>query len=174
MPCGWAASFHWTRLWQRFAELNELTVAMLRAEPPAALFALFPFAFIGMWLFVGALLGEFSGWTSLARRFPGGARPKGTRLRRVVVQMGAVSENGVTVLIPTTDGLYLYSHPLFRFRRPPILLPWSEIRYAGERGRLWWCRTMLEVSGSTPLGVKPKGYAVLAPYMVQRPDRPPA
>ena len=149
-------------------------MAVSSAAPPTALLVLFPFAFIGMWLVVGAFLSEFSGWTSLARRFPGGARPAGRRLRGVVLQMGAVSENGVTILIPTTDGLYLYSHPLFRFHRPPILLPWRELRYTGDRGRLWWRRATLQISHTTPLGIKPDAYAVLAPYLDQSQGRPAA
>ena len=142
--------------------------------PPTAIIILFPLAFIGLWLVVGTLLSEFSGWPSLARQFPGGKRPTGRRLWRSVVQMGAVSEHGVTVLIPTVDGLYMYSHPLFRFHRRPIMLPWREIQYAGERGRWWWRRAVLQLGHSTPMAVTPAAYAVLAPYIAQSRDRPAA
>ncbi|HEX2779205.1 MAG TPA: hypothetical protein VHM30_06890 [Gemmatimonadaceae bacterium] len=141
---------------------------MTNDAPSPALIALFVVAFVGLWLLVGLLLSELSGWASLARRYPGGPRPEGVRLRGQVVGMGAVGEKGVTTLVPTAAGLYLYSHPLFRFRRPPVLVPWSEIRYAGELGFLFWRSIGLDLGPVTRMRVKRDAYQALAPYLEMR------
>ena len=157
----------------RVRPTNESRIMMNEAPPPAVI-ALFPVAFLGMWLGVGALLSELSGWSRLARTFPGGARPSGPRISGQVVGMGPVSENGVTSLIPAAEGLYLYSNPFFRFRRPPILVPWAEIHESGERGMLWWRSISLELGQITTLRVRPKAIPALAPYLSRQIGRPAA
>ncbi|NUO64712.1 MAG: hypothetical protein HOQ11_01320 [Gemmatimonadaceae bacterium] len=147
---------------------------MTNEAPPLALMILFPFAFIAVWLGVGALLSEIGGWARLARRFPGGPRPAGPRVRGQVVGMGPVGENGVTNLIPTAEGLYLYSNPLFRFHRPPVMVPWAEIRDEGERGVLWWRSVGLDLGGVTLLRVRARAMPALAPYLAGKAGRPAA
>ena len=109
----------------------ERTVAL--NEPTSEFPLWFPAFFVGLWLFVCAFLAELSRWPALARRFPGGECPEGTVLRGQVIGVGMVGENNVTYLIPTAAGLYIYAHFLFRFRRRPVLVPWSEIRYESTR-----------------------------------------
>ena len=138
---------------------------MSNNAPPTFLLILFPFFFVGMWLFICTLLTEFSGWSRLARSYPGGPRPEGRRIRGAVMGMGAVGENGVTIMIPTAEGLYLYSSPLFRFRRPPVLVPWCDIRSGGERGMRWWRNVLLELGSETTLRIRAKAYPMLAPYL---------
>jgi hypothetical protein len=142
---------------------------MANAALPSAQFVLTLCAFAGLWLVVGAILSELSGWSRLARAFPGGARPPGPRIRRQVVGMGLVGENGITGLIPTAEGLYIYSHPLFRFRRPPILVPWTEVHNDGERGALWWRSVGIDLGRITMLRLRPKAMPVLAPYLAVEP-----
>src|SRR5262245_34588810 len=104
-----------------------------QTQPPIGLFIAFPFFFVGMWLGVSALLAELSGWPELAREFPGGKTPPdGTRMRRQVVKTGVVGENGVTVLVLSARGLYMEAPLPFRFRRPPVLVPWGAVRYVSE------------------------------------------
>lgn len=138
---------------------------MTNDSPPLALIILFPFAFVGMWLGVGTLLSEISGWARLARRFPGGPRPAGPRILGQVVGMGAVGENGITSIIASAEGLYLFSNPLFRFHRPPVMVPWTEVRNEGERGTLWWRSVGLDLGGITLLRVRPKAMPALAPHL---------
>src|SRR5690349_9031123 len=104
--------------------------------PPAIAF-LFPLFFVAMWLLIGALLAEISGWPVLARQFRTTHRPAGSPLRHQVVALGPTSESGVTRIITSPAGLYLDTHPLFRFRRPPLLVPWTAIHYRSERRFLW-------------------------------------
>jgi hypothetical protein len=127
-------------------------------------------AALGMWLLIGSALSQLSGWRELARRYPAGAAPPGVRVRGQVVSMGPVSERGVTALIPTAPGLYLYSNPFFRFGRPPLLVPWAEVHEAGEGGRLWWRASLLDLGGVTRMGVKSKGFDTLKPYLEREVD----
>lgn len=142
---------------------------MSNQQPPTFLLVLFPFFFAGMWLLVSALLAEFSGWSSLARRYPGGPRPDGQRIHGAVMGMGAVGENNVTVMIPTADGLYLYASPLFRFRHPPVMVPWRDIRDGGERGKLWWRNVALELGSEVTIRIRPRAHPALAPYLALAP-----
>lgn len=138
---------------------------MSNNAPPTVLLVLFPFFFLGMWLLVCTILTEFSGWSRLARSYPGGPRPEGRRIRGAVMGMGVVGENNVTVMIPTAEGLYLYSTFLFRFHRPPLLVPWRDIRNDGERGVRWWRNVVLELGSETTLRIRAKAYPLLAPYL---------
>lgn len=128
----------------------------------------FPFAFLGLWLLVSTILSELSGWRRLADRFAAGSRPAGQRLRRQVTGVGLTGENGVTGLIVTPEGLYLYAHPLFRFRRPPVLVPWPEVRYVGERRMLWRRTRVLDLGAITTVTVKQEAYAAIEPYISRR------
>ena len=132
--------------------------------PPAIAF-LFPPFFIAMWLGVGAVLAEISGWPALARRFRSEQRPTGRRLRRQVVMLGPTHESAVTRIITSSAGLYLDVHPLFRFRRPPLLLPWSVVHHRSERRLLWLRWHEIDLAGITTLGVKPRAYEAIAPFL---------
>ena len=126
----------------------------------------FPIYFVGLWLFVCALLAEFSRWPALARRFPGAERPGGTVLRGQVISVGIVSERNVTFLIPAAAGLYMYAHFLFRFRRPPILVPWSEIRYESTRRLLWMRSHKLSLGGNlASIRIRDKALRALEPFL---------
>src|SRR5215212_4216343 len=113
----------------------------------------FPFFFIGMWLLVGACLAFISGWVSLAGRFRADSRPEGQKVTGQVKQMGIVPENRVTRMIVSDSGLYLYASLLFRFMRPALLIPWSEVRLAREIKTLWWYTYELDLGSVTSLRV---------------------
>jgi hypothetical protein len=126
---------------------------------------MFALLFLAMWLGVGAMLAEMSGWSTLSRRYRVSARPDGRRLRSQVVMVGAVSERGVTHLIVGPAGLYLYANLLFRFRRPSLLVPWSAIHFVTER-RLWWRRWYeFDIGGTTTLGVRGKAYESIVSFL---------
>lgn len=95
--------------------------------------------FAAWWLAITSLLLWVTGWRRLAAAFPGGPRPGGEVLRGQVYGFGRVNENNVTNVITARDGLYLFPMFLFRFRRPPVLVPWDRVRYL-ESGRQLWVR----------------------------------
>jgi hypothetical protein len=93
-----------------------------------ALWAIIPCYGVTLWLLVSAIISYVGGWTTLAKRF---------RLRRPFVgerwnwqsgQMRWIAgyRNCLTVGC-NREGLYLATMPLFRFRHPPLLIPWEEI-----------------------------------------------
>src|SRR5262245_33648505 len=97
-------------------------------QHPAALWVIGPCYVVTLWLFVSAIISYIGGWTTLAKRF---------RLRRSFVgarwswQSGqmrwiACYRNCLTVGC-SPEGLYLATMPLFRFRHPPLLIPWEEV-----------------------------------------------
>lgn len=117
-----------------------------------------------MWLGVGALLAEFSGWPELAREFPAGSRPAGKRIRGQVVKVGVVGENGVTGIVLTPAGLYLDTMFLFRFRRPPVLVPWTFVRHSSDGQFLWYRWHEFDLAGVTTLSVRPAAYEAIVRY----------
>jgi hypothetical protein len=111
--------------------------------------------FIGFWIFVTSLLASLSGWTELANIFAANVTPTAPPLRRhSVIKVGRVSEKNVTALRPAAEGLYLTSNPLFRFRRPALLIPWNRIRYVETHRMLWQRSYTLDLGGITTIRVR--------------------
>lgn len=139
---------------------------MTAAEPslPAVLWWL-PIAIVAQWVVVCVLLSALSRWPALARRYPGGPRPEGTRLRGHVGAVGVVPEHNVTGLVLATAGLYLYSHPFFRLGRAPVLLPWAAVRHRGAHRILWQRWHTLDLAGVTTLRVSDRAWQATAPYL---------
>lgn len=127
--------------------------------------------FVGFWLLVTGVLASLSGWPNLADTFPASERPEGNTLRRAVLKIGAVGENGVTTLRPTAHGLYMSANPLFRFRRPAVLVPWNRIRFVKWHRILWQRSATLDLGGITSMRVRARVLPTLREYGVQVPDR---
>jgi len=125
----------------------------------------FPFFFVGLWLGVGALLSQLSGWPRLAQRFRAANRPPGQVLKRQVAKIGLVSEGGVTHMIVSPEGLYLWTNPLFRFLRPPLMIPWTAITGVREARWLWLKMYVLNVADITTIQVSRRALCVLRPYL---------
>ena len=138
----------------------------------AFVFALFVPFFLGLWVGVTALLASLSGWPRLAGEFPGGEAPPGTRLRRMVIKFGVVGEQGVTVLIPTEKGLYLFAVFPFRFRRPPVLVPWKRIRHVTSHRFLWARALTLDLGDITTIRVRDAMIPVLTAHGVRVEESP--
>ncbi|MGH7711573.1 MAG: hypothetical protein ACREOG_09820 [Gemmatimonadaceae bacterium] len=126
-------------------------------------------ALVGTWFLVTAILAAASGWPELANTFPGAERPAGKVLRRLVLKVGSVGENGVTALVPTAQGLYLESHPLFRFRRPAVHVPWNRIRFVDSHRILWQRSFTLDLGGVTTMRVRVPAVRILREHGVQIP-----
>ncbi len=125
---------------------------------------LFPFFFIGLWLFICAFFAVISGWLSLARDFRAGQRPEGEKVMNQVKRMGVVRENMVTHMIVSESGLYLYASLLFRFLHPPLLIPWSRVRRARKIKTLWWHTYDFDLASITNIRVTQKAYNAISKY----------
>ena len=122
------------------------------------------------WVLVTGLLASISGWPSLADTFPAGERPDVNALRRSVLKIGRIGENNVTTLRPTAQGLYMSVNPLFRFRRPPVLVPWNRIEPVSSHRMLWQRSTTLDLGGITTIRVRNRVLPVLRAHGVRVPD----
>jgi hypothetical protein len=102
-------------------------------ELPLWLIPLFPVFFAAMWLGITSLLAELGGWRELARLY---AEPEGTvrapaqrfsmaslDLRRGWFPLPVNYSNCMVVEVAPA-GLHLRPWLPFRFRHPPLLIPW--------------------------------------------------
>jgi|SRR5215216_5236655 len=99
---------------------------------------LLPMIFVGMWLVMSAFFSLLSGWWSLGGQFRANERPAGEKVTGQVKRMGMVPENGVTHIVVSQTGLYLYASFFFRFVHPALLIPWSSVGRPREIKGLWW------------------------------------
>ena len=136
------------------------------SDPSSSQFPVWvPFFFIGLWLLGSAFFAFSSGWLSLASRFRAPSRPEGKKVTDQVKQMGRVPERGVTHMIISEHGLYLYASFLFRFLHPALLIPWNEVRLVGEYKTLWWYTYELDIGQITTLSVTRKAYEAMRRYV---------
>jgi hypothetical protein len=126
----------------------------------------FPFVFLLVWLAVTGMLALVSGWVSLARTYRAATRPEGIRLARQVTSVGLVPENGVTDITVATEGLYLSAFPVFRFLRPPLLIPWCDVRIDGNNNVVWLRRYQLDLGSTGTITVKRRAYDAIRPHLV--------
>ncbi len=125
----------------------------------------FPFIFLGLWLAMNGLMAVLSGWSRLAEQFRAKHQPSGERFTRQIVSVGFVRENGATNLIVSVEGLFLSSFILFRFLRPPVLIPWRFIRVARQKKILWLQRYVLDLASVTTITVKRTAYQAIEQYV---------
>ncbi len=121
------------------------------------------------WVLITGLLASVSGWSNLADTFPAGERPDGQALRSSVLKIGRVGEKNVTTLRPTSRGLYMSANPLFRFRRPPVLVPWNRIEHVRSHRVLWQRSSTLDLGGITTMRVRNRVLPVLRAHGVRVP-----
>lgn len=126
--------------------------------------------FVLFWFLVTGVLASLSGWGDLADIFPAGERPEAVVLKRSVLKVGAVGEKNVTTLRATPQGLYMSAHPLFRFRRAPVLVPWDRIAYVRSHRVLWQRSITLDLAGITTIRVRDRAIPPLRAHGVPIPD----
>jgi hypothetical protein len=94
----------------------------------SALWFIFPAYFVALWLLVSAVISFIGGWTKLAGAFRLVKPFVGQQWKGQSGQMRWIAGYGNCLTVGcNTEGLYLATMPLFRFRHPPLLVPWSEI-----------------------------------------------
>ena len=94
-----------------------------------ALWIILPCYFVALWLLVSAVISYIGGWTTLAKRFRFSAPFPGEKWRGQSGQMRWIAGYGNCLTLGCNrQGLYLAISPLFRFRHPPLLIPWDEIK----------------------------------------------
>jgi hypothetical protein len=102
---------------------------------------------------VGAL-GVVGGWRSVAERYDaarqGRAEPPGA-VRWAYGGFGWVSYNGVLTVAADRDGLYLALPWWIAVGTPPLHLPWSAVRWSGERRWGPFSRITIVVDGGPSL-----------------------
>jgi hypothetical protein len=88
---------------------------------------------VGMWwVFVLRLLSELSGWRKLAAIFRAQHPPSGRCLRMQGGWVGDTLYTGRLTIYTSDEGLYVSIWPTFRFRQPPLLIPWNAMPFTIE------------------------------------------
>lgn len=99
----------------------------------------FAFLLIGTSVFGFLCIGDISGWTHLAQRFPCGERKPERWASGCSVTVGRLGYNHCISMGSDQNGLYLRVAMPFisRLGHQPLYIPWSEISTAVEGKRLW-------------------------------------
>lgn len=93
-----------------------------------ALWLIIPCYGLTLWLLVSAIISYVGGWTALAKGFRLKSSFVGERWTGQSGQMRWLSSYGNCLTSGCNpEGLCLATMPLFRFRHPPLLIPWQEI-----------------------------------------------
>lgn len=91
--------------------------------------------FVAMWFLVCTLVSWIGGWTALSRTYRTRTPFVGEKWTWLRGQMRwGTHYNNVLTLGVNSQGLYLAILFLYRFRHPPLLVPWSEIRVRRSSG----------------------------------------
>jgi hypothetical protein len=94
---------------------------------------LFPLVWVG----VIGLISRLGGWGSLAKTYGVPALPEGKRFRfqSLIIQGGWLPGNyrSCVTLVVGEEGLGIGVLWPFRFRHPPLLIPWSDFRRAEQK-----------------------------------------
>jgi len=114
------------------------------------------------WFAITGLLAHIGGWASLAAHFRADEVPPGERFRFLSGSLGnryfPVNYGGCLFVTVAPAGLHLSVLFLFRFRSPPLFIPWREVdsveqesvffsRYTVIRIREHWPRIALRGRG---------------------------
>ena len=95
-----------------------------------------PFALVGLWIGMGALMGLQSGWYGLARRFPDRSDPAVATFKyRSGWFKAAIAFNGILNLSVCRTGLRVGVVRIFGPFSKDFFVPWDEVTVT--RGRQW-------------------------------------
>ena len=107
--------------------------------------------FVGMWAAVLSFLSYLSDWPKLAAAYRAQHPPSGRRLLMQGGKIGDVWYRGCLTIYTSREGLYISVWPIFRFREPPLFIPWRAVRNRREKRWLWSRLIEFDV-GSPPVG----------------------
>jgi hypothetical protein len=94
----------------------------------AAVIATSVLGFVALWLAVSAVVSLIGGWTRLASEFRAERHSTAPRIRLGSARMRFGTHYGHVIgLDCQTPGLSLSALPIFRFRHPPLFIPWDQI-----------------------------------------------
>ena|SRR5438270_636050 len=93
---------------------------------------LFPFFFIGMFVFVLFILSK-KGWTDLAREYQFEDLFEGERVGITSLVINGVNYNNCLLLKYNDQGFYLRPIFIFRLFHKPILIPWKDVKHVREK-----------------------------------------
>ena len=112
-----------------------------------------PLYFFGAWtLFVfgfgPVLIGLFSGWFALSKRFRATSEPMGETRSVVPIFHVQMRHQGCSTMRMTAaeDGLYLSMSFISRIAHPPLAIPWCEIQI--HPARFLWIRQFVLTLGN--------------------------
>jgi hypothetical protein len=97
-------------------------------QHPAATAVIFPVYFVALWLFVSGMISYIGGWSALAKHYRLTGQFTGERWSFQSGKMRWLANyNNCLTIGASQTGLFLGILFLFRFRHPPLLIPWSEV-----------------------------------------------
>ena len=110
----------------------------------------FLFFFLLIWILVTYLLSILGGWARLAEDYRSDSDIDGSvwRFQSGTFRFG-VRYNGVLTIGSSPSGLHLRVLFLFRMGHPPLFIPWSDVKKAGEASR--WRGQRLLLAAADPL-----------------------
>lgn len=104
-----------------------------------------------LYLVVSLLVSRWSGWATLARRFPVTSEFTGPRWRFQSAQMRWLcGYNNCLTIGANSEGLYLSTLPFFPPFHPPLLIPWGEVS-AEKKDLLFTAGLRFELGRENPI-----------------------
>ena len=137
---------------------------------PLAVFFVF---FAGLWTAISFFIAWQSGWSELGRtrRGPGDA-PPGERLRWASAAMDGVAFRSCLNFVAAGSGLYMRPALPFRLFLPPLLIPWSDIRFLSLGSPLGLRRVKFRLGATEgPVLVAGRGLSELIGTRLVEPQR---
>lgn len=98
---------------------------------------LFPFFFIGMWIFATFTISQFAR-AQLAKKYKHQESIKGRRIGFISTSINSANYSNAIVLYSSEEGITLKAVLLFRLFHPTLFIPWSEITDVQERKILFF------------------------------------
>lgn len=93
----------------------------------------FPFFFVGIWLFSTYWVAVTSGWRLLAKRFRMQGDYSGQKWKMQSARMRWLTGyNGCLTIAADNAGLFIVPFVLFRVWHPALFIPWTEITARGK------------------------------------------
>lgn len=104
---------------------------------PGILFAFLVFGFPVLWMGIVSASSWLSGYGKLAERFPGARQAPDRCWTHRSASFGLARYKNTLTVGVSPEGLYLWVMFLFRYRHPPILVPWDQVEVEHRHSSLW-------------------------------------